>query len=133
MNPQIIATLMVVQGVAMGIVSGVMYRKARTKVATWHRTSGEVIEVVEGHEDTKHPVIRYQTTTGEEVTFRSKFGRSSWKVKVGDRLEILVNPKDPQDAEVVSFMVQWGFCVILGISAVGAIALAPWIPYFFRW
>jgi len=70
--------------------------------------------------------------TGEEATFESKFGSSNWKVKTGDRLEILVNRDNPSEAEVVSLMAQWGLPIIFGIVSVGSIIGAPIVYLFFR-
>jgi len=87
-----------------------------------------VIDVKErggGEGPTKHPVIRYRTATGEDVTVESKFGSSNWKVKTGDRLEIVVDPDNPSDAEVVNFMAQWGLPLAFAIVALGSIIGAP--------
>lgn len=58
------------------------------------------------------------------MTFESKYGSSNWKVRPGDGLEILVSPDNPLDAEVVSFMAQWGlpmaFAIVSAASLVGA-------------
>jgi hypothetical protein len=94
-----------------------------------------VVEVKEhrrGEHATIHPVIRFRTITGNEVTFESKFGSSNWKVKAGDRLEVLFHPDDPTEAEVVNFFAQWGLIAILGIMALGSIIMAPVVYLLFR-
>ncbi len=123
------------EGIVFGLWAYVLFRKKRAKLAICHRTWGDVIDVKEhsgGEGATRHPVIRYKTMNGEEATFESKFGSSNWKVKTGDRLEILVNRDNPSEAEVVSLMAQWGLPIIFGIVSVGSIIGAPIVYLFFR-
>ena len=125
---QIVAGLLLAEGVASGIIAYVLFRKKSAKLARCQRTLGDVVEVKEhsGSEGTtRHPVIRYVTATGKEAAFESKYGSSNWKVRAGDKLEILVNPNNPSEAEVVSFMAQWGLPLILAIVFVGSILAAP--------
>lgn len=128
---QIVAGFMLVEGIVFGVLAYVMFRKKSAKLALCQRTWGEVIEVKEHHGGggeggpTKHPVIRYTALSGEVVTFESKFGSSNWKVKTGDRLEILVSRSSPGDAEAVGFMPQWGIPLVFGIISVGSIIGAP--------
>jgi hypothetical protein len=117
------------EGVTVGVIGWVLYRKKRALVADWQKSWGEVIEVKERHGAeggaTKHPVIRYTTLQGEVATFESNYGSSSWRVKVGDRLEILVSQTAPGQAEVVGLMSQWGLPLIFGVVAVGSLISAP--------
>ena len=91
-----------------------------------YKTEGEVIDVREkpGSEaSTYHPVVKYRAATGEEITFEGPYGSSNWKVKPGDRLPLLVNRTNPNDAEVETFMAQWGLTLVfVVISVVGFIA-----------
>jgi hypothetical protein len=132
---QTVAALMLAEGIFFGLLAYVLFRKKSTRLALCHRAWGEVIGVNEhsgGEGPTKHPVIRYKAMSGEEVTFESKFGRSNWQVKPGDRLEILVNPNNPMDAEVVSFMAQWALPVIFAIVAAGSIIGGPLVYLFLK-
>ena len=124
-----IAASMLVEAIVFGVLAYVMFRKKRAKLALCQRTWGNVIEVKEreGGEGgtTRHPVIRYRNARGEEATFESKFGSSNWKVKAGDRLEILVNPSKPAESQVVGFMAQWGLPFVFGIVSVVSIIGVP--------
>ncbi len=135
MTNQIVAAFMLGEGIIFGIIAYALFRKKSAKLALCHRTWGEVIDVKEhtGSEGpTRHPVIRYKAATGEDVTFESKFGSSNWQIKPGDRLEILVSPGTPTDAEVVSFMAQWGLPLLLAIVSAGSIIGAPVAFLFLR-
>ena len=128
---QVVTAFMMVEGILFGIIAYVMFRRKSAKLAFCQKAWGEVIEVREhprGGGDggpIKHPVIRFVARNGETVTFESKFGRSNWEVKPGDRLEILVSPTDPADAEVMGFLPQWGIPIALGIISLGSIIGAP--------
>jgi len=89
---------------------------------------GDVIQFKEhlgGEAATKHPVIKYKSPSGADVTCESKFGSSNWKVKPGDRLEIFVNPNDPHEAEVVNFLAQWHLPLAFAIASAGSLIGAP--------
>jgi hypothetical protein len=133
---QIVAAFMLGEGTVFGVLAYVMFWKKSAKLALCHRTWGDVIDVKEhsGCEGgpTRHPVIRYKAMNGEEVTFESRFGSTNWKVKPGDRLEILVSRNSPTDAEVVSFMAQWGFPLVFAITSVGSIIGAPVVYLLFK-
>ena len=126
---QVVAAFMLGEGIVFSVIAYAMFRKKKAKLALCQRTVGEVIEVKEHHggegDPTKHPVIRYTAVNGETVTFESKFGSSNWKVKAGDRLEILVSQSNPTDAEVAGFMAQWAIPILFGIISVGSIIGAP--------
>ena len=125
---QVVAGSTLVEGIVFGIASYVLFRKKSTKLAHCQRTWGDVLEVKEhqGSETpTRHPIIRYKSITGQEVTFESKYGSSNWKVKPGDRLEILVSPDNPSDAEVMSFMAQWGLPLVFAVVSAASVVGAP--------
>ncbi|MBI2926967.1 MAG: DUF3592 domain-containing protein [Verrucomicrobia bacterium] len=128
MISQIVAAFMLGEGLLFGILACLLFRKKRAKLAMCQRAWGDVIDVKEhtgGEGPTRHPVVCYRTGTGKEVAFESKFGSSNWKVKPGDRLEVLFNPSDPSDAEVVRFRTQWGLCFIFAIVSVGSVIGVP--------
>jgi hypothetical protein len=125
---QIVAAMMLGEGVVFGALSLILYRKKHARLTLCERTWGDVVEVKEhpGSEGaTRHPVIRYRALNGQELTFESKFGRSNWPVKPGDHLAILVNRNDPTQAEVVNFMAQWGLPLVFAIVSAASIIGAP--------
>jgi hypothetical protein len=125
---QTVAAIEIAQGVVFGLLAYAVFQKKRAKLALCHKTRGEVIAVKEkaGSEATTyHPVIKYKAISGEDITFASKYGSSNWKVKVGDRLDILVNRTNPTDAEVEMFMAQWGLTLVFAIISVTGFIAAP--------
>ena len=125
---QTVPAIELVQGVVFGILAYGVFQKKQAQLALCHKTRGEVIAVKEkaGSEAaTFHPVIKYNAISGEEITFESKYGSSHWKVKAGDRLNILVSRTNPSDAEVEMFMAQWGLSVVFAIISVTGFIAAP--------
>jgi hypothetical protein len=125
---QILVAFMLGEGIVFGVLAVIMFRRKRAQLALCHRTFGEVIDVKErsgGEISTRHPVIRYRAASGDDVTFESKFGSSNCRLKPGDRLEIWVGPGASTDAEIVSFMAQWGLPFILASVAAVSIIGAP--------
>jgi hypothetical protein len=125
MVSQIVAAAMLGEGIVVGTIAYVIYRRKAAKLALCYRMLGQVTDVKEhpGNEGTplKHPVIHYTAMNGREVTFESKVGRSNWDVKRGDLLEILVSPEDPAEAEIANFMAQWAMPIVLAVAAVGSV------------
>jgi hypothetical protein len=60
-----------------------------------------------------YPVVRFTTAEGRTVEFRSSTGSSS-PPDVGDRVEVLYDSDDPQDAKLSSFFDLWLWTIALG-------------------
>ncbi len=119
---------MVVEGLVFAVVTYVIYRKKSAKLARWIRAWGEVVEVKERRDSegmTRHPVVRFKTLAGDDATFESKFGSSNWKIKAGDQIQVLFDPNNPSDAEVVGFMSQWVLCFAFGVISLTSLIGAP--------
>jgi hypothetical protein len=67
---------------------------------------------------TYSPVISFQTPDGQTIEFKSQSGSSSRWPAVGQTVEILYDPRNPQQAEINSFSSLWIAPLIL--SALGA-------------
>ncbi len=132
---QIVSTVLMVAGVATGVAAYRVFASKRRKIAGSYRTIGEVIDVKEhpGGEDgpTRHPVVRFKAENGEDVVFESSFGAASWRVSKGEKLNILVNRSNVQDAEVLRFAAQWGKPLVLAIIAVSLIESAMFVLFMF--
>lgn len=132
MFSQIVAGIVLADGIVFGVLAYTTFRKTSAKLARCQRVWGNVIEVKEhkgSKGTTRHPVIEYKTAAGEDFTFESKYGSSSREFGTGERLEILINPDDPSDAEVVNFPAQWGATLVFAIVSISSLVAAP-IIYF---
>lgn len=132
---EIIAGLLLVEGTGIIVFAQIMRNRALNRIQSFRRMQGQVTEVQEtrGNKGAliRTPVVRYQGTSGEMVTFTNKFGSSNWKIQPGDMVDILVNPTDPNDAEVVNTMGQFGVSRIL--TAAGAMSYILAVGVYFFW
>jgi hypothetical protein len=130
----IIVGFILAEGLILGIVAYFLYARKKAKLSHCLQTQGVVIDLKQHGSDeggpTIHPVIMFRAQNGADVTFESTFGSSSWKIKKGDSVNILVNQTNPNDSEVVNFMAQWGVPLTLAVASAGSLVLAP-LAYLF--
>jgi len=107
---QVVGLVNLIAGIGIGYGAWQMYARNQRKLARWSKRRGVVLAFknrgIDGEGTTAHPVIEYDTDSGSKISFESKLGSSSWKFGVGSEIEIIVNPKNPQDAEILGFGAQ---------------------------
>lgn len=131
---ELIAGLLLIEGTGIIVFSQIMRNRALSRIQSFRKTQGQVIEVQETRGNKggliKTPVVRYQGMNGEMVTFINKFGSSNWKIQPGEMVDVLVNPNDPEDAEVVNPMGQFGVSRILTVAGAMSYILAVGVYFF---
>lgn len=117
------------EGIVTGSIAYVLFLKKKSKLESCRKTLGEIIDIKQRHgsdgEMIRHLIIKYKDSNGKDIIFESKFGHSYWKVKIGDKIEILINDKNPNDTEVMSFVAQWGLVLALGMVSISSFITAP--------
>jgi len=91
------------------------------------RAEGTIVELIESASSDSHrrmytPVFTYRDRNGTE--YRHKSSHSSYPPigEVGDKIEVLYDPKDPSRVKINTFFGNWGVPLILGgIGLVDAI------------
>ena len=106
-----------------------MYRLRSRRVAAWHRATGVVVEVkrVDWESAATIPVVKFRPKERqEEVIFERSVGTNMLRYTVGERVEVLYDPRDPSVASIGSipelyllplFLAAVGF----GIALVGVL------------
>lgn len=99
-----------------GIVWGVNTKKFVDGAV---KTSGTVVEVQRRQSSsddgpTYYPVVRFADAEGRDVTFTSSTGSNPPSHREGDRVEVLYDPRDPNDAEINSFFSLWFGPLMIG-------------------
>jgi hypothetical protein len=89
-------------------------------VADSERADGTVVDLVESYDaennrTSYYPVVHFETGEGRPVQFESDVTTSD---DVGDTVEVLYDPDDPNDAKLAGFFNLWGLSLIFG--ALGA-------------
>lgn len=105
-----------------GSVFAYMYTQKFLETAV--KTEGTVIELVERRGEngvTYAPVYTFSDTRGEEHKIYS--GSSSYPpdYEVGEEVQVLYDPSEPQKAKIDSFFELWGISAILAV--IGSISL----------
>ena len=90
-------------------------------IADSERADGTVVDLRESYDSednttSYYPVVRFETAEGRPVRFESKVSTSD---DVGDTVEVLYDPDDPEDAKLAGFLNLWFLSLILG--ALGAV------------
>jgi Protein of unknown function (DUF3592) len=94
------------------------------------RTTGTVIDLDARTSDgdlVYYPMVRFTTAGGRRVEFTSSSGSSS-PPDVGDRVEVLYDPDDPQDAQLSGFFSLWLWPIVLGGVGIGFAAAGLFYP-----
>ena len=138
MSVWLLVFLWAVAAVLVGV--GVRRRQeSRRFAASATRAGGVVVELVSGSPGPRggvplaYPVVRYRTTDGREVVFRSGFGSQPPLWRPGQPVTVLYDPADPQAARIetkAATVVAPGCFVAVGVALA---AFATVMFLFFRW
>jgi uncharacterized protein YxeA len=128
--------------IPIGIIGGGLYW-AVNKNATFEKykhTKGEIIKINEDKlfdypfrkRNFYYPTIRYYDDNGENYTFELKKGPELYPGEIGEEVNLLFNPRHPEDAIVDSFLSKWfgplmvctvGLFVLIIVLIVSAVVL----------
>lgn len=81
------------------------------------RTTGTVIELSSEFSDGDevfYPIVRFTTAEGRSVEFESSSGSSPPSESVGDQVDVLYDPDDPEDAQISGFFHLWLWPLVAG-------------------
>jgi Protein of unknown function (DUF3592) len=100
----------------IGIAFGLSYYHFISKTIT---TQGTVIDLEKGSSSTDegiiivyYPIIKFNTLSGEPVVFTSQTGKNRAELTVGQQIQVLYNPQEPNNARVDQFSVELFLSVI---------------------
>jgi hypothetical protein len=109
-------------GLGLLIASLFIFLNTRSFINSSARATGTVVAHVSvkssGGDTTYAPVITFRTPDGQTIEFKSQTSSSSRSPAVGQTVEVLYNPRNPQEASVNSFSSLWLLPIIL--SGLGA-------------
>ena len=93
-------------------LSGLMGAQSVVRLIRWRRSEGEVVGFSQ-EEGCYFPVIEFDLPDGTEVRFTASSGRGTRRFTEGDRVPIFYDPRDPQKADLRTFMGIWFFPIVL--------------------
>jgi hypothetical protein len=124
------------------IGAGVYWAFKRHAVyATYTTTQGEILKLETKRENkmdvagqvSYYPRIVYSDDNDEAHVFTSKIGSNPPMGRVGERIDLLVNPKNPKDVVIDTFFFKWfgptavsviGLVLLIAVGGVSAAIIA---------
>ncbi|MEQ4675082.1 DUF3592 domain-containing protein [Providencia vermicola] len=117
--------LLFLVGTAFALYSGM--DMAKNGIKTTGIVTDLDISVSEDKSKTYFPIIEFTTLENQQIEFRSSMGSSSYRNSIGQSIDVLYNPANPQDAIIDSLFGVYGLSIILGIFG-GVFTLIGGIP-----
>jgi len=120
----------------VALVIGILWiRSTKERLKTMINHTGTVVEKVRverpGETANFYPVVEFKTQTGEVFRFEGKTSGTEYEYKIGEQVEILYDPQDPQGAMINSWKELWfpsiammiigGGMLVLGIASSGIV------------
>jgi len=101
--PRIFAAI----GAVLLVLAGWMYLREQRFVAGASHATGTVTQLSLDHNDNGssvyYPLVAFVTARGDSITMRSKVGSNPPSWHVDDRVDVLYDPANPQDARMSGF------------------------------
>jgi len=116
----------------VALMIGILWiRSTKERMKTMINHTGTVVEMIRverpGETATFYPVIEFKTQTGEVFRFEGKTSGPENEYKIGEQVEILYEPQDPQGAMINSWKELWFPSIALMIIG-GGIMLSGIVP-----
>ena len=106
-------------GALMLLVALLLWNNTRRFIANADTAQGRVIELIEVRDKddgsiSYKPVVTYEAANGKSITFTASFSSKPAPYDVGESVEVLYAPGDPQEARIRGFSSLWLGPTILG-------------------
>ena len=104
-------------GCLMLVISVLLWISTKRFIARAATTHGTVVELIESRDNdgsTWKPVVRYQAPDGQVITYTANFSSNPPAYDVGETVEVMYAPDDPQDVKIRGFMSLWFAPTLLG-------------------
>lgn len=99
-------SVFIVAGSLVLIYSGVLFIRNLTFVSKAEKATGSVVDTFSSKR-ALFPIVSFKTADGQQIKFRSKNGRGGKESFLYQTVQVLYDPRQPQNAEINSFMTLW--------------------------
>jgi len=89
----------------------------KTRLQSWRRAEGVVIEMVPGLKRTMKPRVRFASELGRTAVFTGRIGSRPPSYAVGQAVPVLYDPGQPERAIIDTFWERWGAELVFAILA----------------
>jgi hypothetical protein len=108
-----------VLGFVMLVGAVYLYKGARAFVSGASRAEGTVVNIVNSKYRSNisaalSPVVNYRHANGQTIEFTSSDGSKPSRYTIGQKVEVLYYPLEPQNAEIKGFFALWGMTSVIG-------------------
>ena len=79
--------------------------------------------------ETYAPIFKYKDAAGKEYTYESKHSSDPPDYKVGERVQLIYDPADPEEVYVDSFREKWVLTIVLFICGIVVFPISIWMIY----
>jgi hypothetical protein len=128
--------LFAIIGLGLLIASFFVFLSTRSFINSSARATGTVIAHASSRSSdgdlTYAPVVSFRTPDGHSVEFKSQTSSSSRSPAVGQTVEVLYNPRNPQEAEINSFSSLWLLPIILSGLGAGFFIIGTTVFFVFK-
>ncbi len=108
--------LLIFPALALGsfLLTLFFYHEGNVKLETWPRADAEVVELVKPRSRHVHyvPMLRFRAADGKEYTARNDGACGRLDYQVGEWVEVLYCPEDPQEAVIPSNSFLYARCYV---------------------
>ena len=117
-TPIIVLSIFMLIGLGLLTGGGLSFKHTSEFISQALRAQGEIVELQFSRGDSKssgsyYPVVKFLTTDGKEITFKSGTGSNPAGFKLGDKVEVYYSANEPSKAEINTFFRLWFLTVLL--------------------
>ncbi len=120
-NSPVVGAVFAVVGIGILGLAFYLYNSQKDFISTAIKVPGTVIDNVIGGEDNDvyFPMVQFRSRDGEERRFTASTGSSPPMHNVGEPVEVIYNPDNPDDAQINSTFDLWfGPILCAGLGAI---------------
>lgn len=131
---KIVGSIFLPIGLVFLVIAGLIYSGTQSFLSDSMQAQGEVIDLVSGSSGSSsssrsmYPVVRFESSNGQVVTFQGSVGSSPPDFHVGEVVKVRHRTGNPHDARIESFVQLWLLPVVFGGLGVifSGIGIALW-------
>lgn len=128
-----IASVLLAAAVIDGIIALILYIKAKNKYDKYLNAEGTVSGFIKENcgesGNILYPMIKFKVSE-HEYEFKNKYGKSSWKMKEGDAVQVIYHMNNPLEAEIKNKLIQYAFPLFFFAGCIISLISVPLIIIF---
>ncbi len=124
---KMIYSILLTTGIIFLILSFIVFRNSLSLIKNGYKATAIVIDlqnILSNNTSDLTPIFKFTTTTGQEIIFKG-FGASSPPAfNIGEKVNIIYNPDNPNEAKVLTYFGVFGLTIILTALSIPMIVIS---------